>query len=125
MTGKISFMLSFLAAALFLGSQSALADSSAVKEMAQIVKNLDHRPSAKDQEALRKIVSNDASTPGERAIANALLQMNHQVSGADKEKLRAVKGDSSASPAEQELADIVMGLNHHASAKDKERLDQL
>lgn len=125
MTGKIGTILLSLAAGLCLVSQSALAESSAVKEMAQIVMNLNHHPSDEDKETLRGIVSDDAATPGERVIANALLQMDHQVSSGDKAKLGDLKGSSAASAGEKELADVLMGLNHKASSQDKERLGKL
>lgn len=123
MNGKLGSIL--LLIGFFVVAPVALADDNVIKEMAQIVKNLDHRPSAADQDALRKIVASDTSTPGERTIADALLKMNHQVSAGDREKLQKVRDDSAATPAEQELAGIVMGINHQASPQDKERLDKL
>lgn len=125
MNGRSFPALLAVLAMLLSPSLFAQQDSNAIKEMAQIVKNLNHRPSAGDQQVLRGIVSADAATPGERAIANALLQMNHQVGGADREKLRALSDDKAASSAERELAEIVMGINHQASSRDKERLDRL
>ncbi|MDR2877981.1 MAG: hypothetical protein LBV36_08090 [Chromatiales bacterium] len=123
MNAKLGSILLLIAS--FVSAPIALADANAIKEMAQIVKTLDHQPTASDQDALRKIVASDASTPGERAIAGALLQMKHQISAADREKLQKVKDDTAATSAEHELADIVMSINHHASPQDKERLDQL
>lgn len=125
MNGKLGSILLLLLISLSIGIPAALADTNAIKEMAQIVQNLNHQPTSADQDALRKIVADDTSTPGERTIADALLKMNHQVSAGDREKLQKVKSDSAATPAEQELADIVMGINHKASPQDKERLGKL
>lgn len=118
------FVLSF-ALGLAAASPAALAESDAIKRMAEIVMNIDHRPSSGDRDALRGIASDESSTPAERAIANALLQMDHQVSRGDRDKLREVVNDGAASEAEKELADVVMGLNHRASSRDRERLGQL
>ena len=83
MSRKPLFVLLSVLAMLFPPLLFSQQDSNAIKEMAQIVKNLNHRPSSADQQALRTIASADATTPGERAIANALLQMNHRVGEAD------------------------------------------
>lgn len=125
MSRKPLFVLLSVLAILFPPFLFAQQDSNAIKEMAQIVKNLNHRPSSADQQALRTIASADATTPGERAIANALLQMNHRVGEADREKLRVLTTDKAADADERELADILMGIDHQASSRDRERLDRL
>ncbi len=125
MNGRLLLVLLPVLAMLLPPALLAQQDSNAIKEMAQIVKNLDHRPSAADQKVLSGIAGADTATPGERTIANVLLKMNHQVGGADREKLRTLTSDETAAPAERELADIVMGINHQASPGDKERLDRL
>lgn len=122
---KSGSVLLCLLASLSLCFTAAWADSGAINEMARIVEKVNHHVAEADKEVLRRIVGDESSTRGERAIANALLQFDHQVSSADRDKLTGVSGDSAASAAERELADIVKGLNHQPSSKDKERLGKL
>lgn len=122
---KPGLVLLYLLAGLSLCIATAWADSNAIKEMARIVQDINHHVADADKDVLRRIVSDESSTRGEQAIANALLQLDHQVTPADRDKLAGIKDDSAASDAERELADIVMGINHKPSKKDKERLGEL
>lgn len=124
MRKSVSVLLCLLAS-LSLCVTAAWADSGSIKEMARIVEKVNHHVAEADKEVLRRIVSDEGSTRGERAIANALLQFDHKVTPADRDKLDGVSNDSAASAAEQELADIVKGLSHQPSSKDKERLGKL
>jgi hypothetical protein len=122
---KLGPVLLSVLAGLSLCITTVWADSNAINEMARIVENINHRVGDADKDVLRRIVSDESSTRGEQAIANALLQLNHQVTPADRDKLAGIRDDSAASDAERELADIVMGIDHKPSSKDKERLGRL
>ncbi len=95
---------------------------SALNSIARIMITLNHFPSDKEKRELQAIVNNEASTDGERILANALMAMQHQVSSSDRARLQALKDNESADGIERELADILMNMNHQPSSRDRDRL---
>lgn len=99
---------------------NALAADEPTREMARIVADLNHRPSADDKEKLRQI--SESGSPAEQAIADALLGMNHKVSPNAKERLGKIASDDSVPQETRELASILKDLNHHVSDQEKAKL---
>ena len=116
MNKTISLALTLLVATT-LTTPVALAEKTATQKMAQIVSELNHRPSAGDKEVLRDISMKGSEA--EKTIANALMMMDHKVTSADKEKLRMVTKDRDVPENTRELANIVQNMNHQVSSKEK------
>lgn len=95
----------------------AFAEQTATQQLAEIVSQLNHRPSSSDQETLQAI--SEKGSEAEQAIAKALMAMDHKVSSSDKEKLRMVSKDRSVPESTRELANIVQNMNHKVSSKEK------
>lgn len=123
---KNKYLLVLLSVAgLMLGSQSALAVSAAVREMAGIVMHLNHYPSDTEKVRLGAIAADKGSTEPERVIATAISNLEHKVTAMDADKLRKVTGDMSAPAEVRDLAGIVLNINHKPSAADKGKLEAL
>ncbi len=101
-------------------STIAVAADDATREMARIVADLNHRPSASDKEKLRRI--SQQGTPAQQAIANALLEMDHKVSSSAKDRLAKIAKDSSVPEDTRELAAIVKNMEHQISSAEKKKL---
>ncbi len=123
---KSKFLLVLLSVmGLMLGSQSAMAASAAVREMAGIMMNLKHYPSDAEKARLRAIVADKGSTEQERVIATAISNLEHEVAAGDADKLRKVTSDMSAPAEVRELAGIVLNMSHKPSAADKRKLEAM
>ena len=119
------FLVLLSAAGLMLGAQSALAASTAVREMAGIVMNLNHYPSDAEKAKLKVIAAGKGSTEQERVIATAISNLEHKVAAGDAEKLKQVTGDMSAPAEVRELADIILKISHKPSKEDKRKLETM
>lgn len=95
----------------------ALAEKNATQKMAQIVSQLNHRPSMGDKEVLREI--GKKGTEAEKTIAKALMMMDHNVTAEYKEKLSMISKDRDVPENTRELANIVQNINHKVSSKEK------
>lgn len=123
---KSKFLLVLLSVAgLMLGSQSAMAASAAVREMAWIMVHLKHYPSDEEKAKLKAIVADKASTEQERVIATAISNFEHGVETGDADKLKKVTGDMSAPAEVRELAGIVLNMSHKPSSADKAKLEAI
>lgn len=116
MNKTITLTLSLLIATTF-ASPVVLAEKTAIQKMAQIVSQLNHRPSAGDKEILREI--GKKGTEAEKTIAKALMMMDHKVAAEDKEKLHLIAKDRNVPENTRELANIVQNLNHQASSNEQ------
>lgn len=112
-------------AGLMLGTQPALAASTAVRGMAGIVMKLNHYPSDAEKAELKAIVANKESTEQERTIATAISNMDHKVAAGDADKLKQVMNDMSAPAEVRDLAGIVLKISHKPSKEDKRKLEML
>ena len=124
MNSKHFFVLVSVAG-LMLGAQPTLAASTAVREMAGIVMNLNHYPSDAEKAGLRSIVSDKGSTEQERIIATAISNLEHKVAAADADKLKKVAGDMAAPAEVRDLAGIVLSISHKPSGADKSKLETM
>ncbi len=125
---SFTVMLSTLTLALLLLGQPVLAGGGKqdpVKQMAEILMDLNHGPSQAEKTSLQAIANNDAYPATIRDIALAMSQLNHRASPEDKARLRQIMNDSSSSSVVRELARIVAELNHKPSRADKQALQQI
>ena len=120
---KMLLLLSLLG--LMLGTQSALAASAAVREMASILVHLEHYPSAEDKVKLNGIAENKSSTKQEQVLATSISNLKHQVADGDKDNLKHVMDDAAAPIEVRELASITLNIRHFPSAADKAKLEQM
>ena len=114
----LALMLSVAISAPF--SSQALAEQDSVKQIAQIVMKLNHRPSEQDMLTLDNII--EEGSAAERSIASALLNMDHKVARADKARLMEISNNKDLPNKTRELAMIVSKINHSASSSDKQKL---
>jgi len=124
MKKTIGFLLTF-PVLLWAAVPAAVADTSAISTMAEIVMHLNHYPSDSEKQTLARIVHNEHATAGEKALAGALIRMRHSVGGSDAAALRELASDTHATKQERELADVLLGITHHPSASDRQRLQSL
>ena len=120
---KMWCLLSLLG--LMLGAQSALAASTAVREMAGILLHLEHYPSAEDKVKLHSITINKASTNQEQVLATSISNLQHQVAEVDKDKLKHVVDDAAAPKEVREMATIILNIKHFPGEADKAKLEQM
>ena len=85
------YVLPVVLSVTFFGSPMAMADEDqAVKQMAQILINLNHHPSSSEKQTLQGIIDNASSSEADRIIARAIANLDHKASPADKEQLQAL-----------------------------------
>ena len=105
-------------AGLTLGTQSALAASAAVKEMAGIMDHLMHYPSDAEKVKLKAIMEDKGSSADEKVVAKGIMDLQHHVAAGDVDSLKKVAGDSSAPQEVRDLAGIVLNISHMPSDAD-------
>lgn len=108
-----------------LAVQPVLAATPAVREMAGILINLEHYPSAAEKSRLKELAASKEYTEQEKVVANTLVNLNHSAADADKAQLQQLMGDASAPADVRDLAGIILNLSHKPSAADKRKLQQL
>ncbi len=105
-------------------NHSAMDSDDSLKNMANIMMHLNHRPSSSDMKVLKKIANNSHSKH-EKTIAQSMMNLEHKASSADKTKLKGIMNDTSAAENVRELAAIVYNLSHQASRNDKHKLQAM
>lgn len=121
----LKLVIPLLGIMLASGTGSAIAASQAVKDLAAVVSDLNHQPTAADKAKLNKIAADPSASTRERLLAEALLNMNHKVSDAYKARLKELANNSAASAEERELAAILVNFAHQPSAEDQAKLKSL
>jgi hypothetical protein len=116
------FLILLLSTLMLTASPMAIAAESAVSEMATIIIELNHYPTAEDKKVLTHIINDPHATAGEKVIAAALMRMQHRVNDEDADKLRRLAADDSVAEAERELAEIFLTIAHHPTKTDIKRL---
>lgn len=116
------FLIILLSTWVFTVSPMAVAAGSATSEMATIIIELNHYPTAEDKKVLTHIINNAQATAGEKVIAAALIRMQHRVTDEDVDKLRRLAADDAVAKAESELARILLTIVHHPTRADIRRL---
>ncbi len=113
------------ALALIIFPAMALAGSDARQEVAGILKDLNHFPSAEQKETLDRISNNDSNSEAMQTIAAAVRDMEHKAKPADAAKLEKLAADPSVAEQDRELARIVMNINHKASPEAVAKLESM
>lgn len=112
-----------------LFAQSALAQdaaaTAAMKEIADIITNLNHFPSDEDKAALAEISGNMSFPQGLRDMADAVANISHSATAEAKEAMAAIQANAQAPEAAKEMAAIIANINHTASAEAKQTLAAL
>lgn len=123
---KLSGLL-LLPVLIALFPQASLAQDAdgALKQIADIVANLNHFPSDADKATLASISGNESYPVGLRGMASAVANINHAPTAEDKEVLAGIQANEAAPANAKELAGIIAGINHTASADAKARLAEL
>ena len=112
-----------------LFSQSVMAQDAAalgaMKQIADIVANLNHFPSDSDKAALAEISGNESFPQGLRNMADAVANISHSATAEGKAAMAAIEANDAAPDAAKQLAGIIAGVNHVASAEAKATLAAL
>ena len=116
-----------VASFLFLNqyAQVAVADDETIAEMALIVMELKHYPSASAKAVLVAIAEASENSVVEKQIATAIANIQHKVTSADSKRLTEIIGDDSSSSGARALATVVNGINHFPTKQDQEVLRSL
>ena len=116
-----------VASFLFLNqyTQVAVADDETIAEMALIVMELKHYPSASAKASLGAIAEASENSDVEKQIATAIANIQHKVTSADSKRLTEIIGDDSSSNGARALATVVNGINHFPTKQDQEVLRTL
>ena len=104
---------------------SAMAADENIKQMAQIMLNLNHFPSDSEKQTLKQITLSGSSTEYEKTVATAMINLQHQATAEDKKKLAIIMNDKSAPEEIRTLDTIVHNVAHHPSDEDKQKLKKL
>lgn len=120
-----SLPVAIVAVLVLIAAPWSFAGSGAVPDMARILANLNHYPSAEQKEALAAISKDESNSDATRAIANAIHNIEHKITAEDAAALKAITESDAASDAEKKLASIALGINHFASEEDKKALEAL
>ena len=116
-----------VASYLFLNqyTQVAVADDETIAEMALIVMELKHYPSASAKAVLVAIAEASENSVVEKQIATAIANIQHKVTSADSKRLTEIIGDDSSANGARALATVVNGINHFPTKQDQEVLRSL
>ena len=116
-----------VASFLFLNqyTQVAVADDETIAEMALIVMELKHYPSASAKASLNVIAKASENSEVEKQIATAIANIQHKVTSADSKRLTEIIGDDSSANGARALATVVNGINHFPTKQDQEVLRSL
>ena len=97
---------------------------NASSEMAAILVELNHVPSADHMETLGKIEASDASAD-EKMLAQIISRIAHRPSGSDKVKLKRILDSPEATDAVKIIAEAILNINHRPRSKDIKALRTL
>ena len=116
-----------VASFLFLNqyTQVAVADDETIAEMALIVMELKHYPSASAKAVLVAIAEASENSVVEKQIATAIANIQHKVTSGDSKRLSEIIGDDSLTRGSRALATVVNGINHFPTKQDQEVLRTL
>lgn len=122
---KTRIALAAMVATTLLAAGLAIADSAAIRTMANIAMSMNHFPSDDDKAALQAIIESDDASEDEADIALAMSNIEHKLSADDAERLTDIANDSSSDAAARKLAGILLKFNHAAGDADKTALATL
>lgn len=117
--------ISIILVSLFFSAAVSTASAGAyTAEIAKIMMDLNHQPSATEKQTLKDIIRNQNSSMSEKVIANALVKMNHRVNSNSAADLKELPNHTRDAEAIM-LAKILLNLNHKPSNSDKKQLKSL
>ena len=113
-----------VASFLFLNqyAQVAVADDETIAEMALIVMELKHFPSASAKASLVAIAEASENSDVEKQIATAIANIQHKVTSGDSKRLLEIIGDDSLTRGSRARATVVNVINHFPTKQDQEVL---
>ncbi len=118
-----------LVIAIGLFSQIAMAQNQgngvALKQIADIVAGLSHRPSDSDLTTLNEIIGNSGLAQGVRAMGSSVASIEHSANEEGKGAMEAIQSNAQAPDRARALADIIGSFNHSASDDAKAQLAEL
>ena len=117
-----------LVVAVGLFSQFAAAQDAnqvAVKQVADIVANLNHFPSDADKATLAEISGNSALAQGIRDMATAVSNIQHAATAEGKSAMNALAAAADTPERGKVLAGIIANVNHVPSPEAKAQLAEL
>jgi hypothetical protein len=94
-------------------------------QMADIMINLEHFPTADEKKKLQSVLDSVASTDQEKIIANAIMHIQHSPTVEDKDKLQLIMDNTVATSTVNTLAKIVQSFSHGISKTDKRKLQTI
>ena len=94
-------------------------------QMADIMINLEHFPTADEKKKLQSVLDSASSTDQEKIIANAIMHIQHSPTVEDKDKLQLIMDNTVATSTVNTLAKIVQGFSHGISKTDKRKLETI
>lgn len=118
-----------LVAAIGLFSQFASAQNNAngvaLKQIADIVSQLNHYPADADLAILDEIIANTELAQGVREMANAVASIEHSVNEEGQGAMDAIQTNAQAPDRAKVLAGIIANFSHGASDDAKAQLARL
>ena len=94
-------------------------------QMADIMINLEHFPTADEKKKLQSVLDSASSTDQEKIIANAIMHIQHKSRVEDQDKLQIIIDNSVATSTVSALAKIVQSFSHGISRTDKRKLQTI
>jgi hypothetical protein len=100
------------------------ADSQALKQIANIVADLNHFPSDADMTALDEIMGNSGISQTVLIMADTVANIEHAANEEGKGAMAAIQASSLTSDEAKVLAEVIENVSHSASADAKKMLTQ-
>ena len=94
-------------------------------EMAIILSELNHFPSAAHKATLEKVGKKPAATDDERSLAGIIGRIAHTPAANDKKTLQAMLDNEATSPSSRIIAAAILKMNHRPQAEDLAKLATL
>ena len=94
-------------------------------EMAIILSELNHFPSAAHKATLEKVMKKPAITDDEQALAGIIARIAHTAAANDKKHLLAMLDRDDTSASSKIIATAILNMNHVPSAEDLAKLATL
>ncbi len=128
-----AFFLSLILPVALLGQVAVAKEEAApapvqltpVQQMAEILMQIDQKPTKEQKKALEALANNKMMTEHIRNLAGTIKNINGTVQDQDKPRVYAVLRAIVAGDDERELAKILLKFNGKADAKLLKRLEKL
>ena len=91
-------------------------------EMAAILSELNHFPSAAHKATLEKVAGKAGATDDERTLAGIIARIAHVPTAADKKTLQSMLDSDATTASSRVIAAAILNMNHRPQADDLARL---